>query len=237
MAVKNTQKRNLWITYGIALLGVFVSVLPEFAGIEMYDGGGALVLLGIFIALSAWISGVLLFREKSRIMEEAMEENTVLAKWVYDSSTWRRKLAEEKQDMRTASMGMMIMILILGTIIFIPMLILLEEKLTVLAIYGVVVLLGGMGIYINYRHLKYIEDKAYVIVTRDGAVINGDVVCWRGRARDFGVAEFDRESESITVSYRSYFTKGDWERTVVIPVPDYERFDREEVVKRINMME
>ncbi|OHW61418.1 hypothetical protein EUAN_21610 [Andreesenia angusta] len=50
------------------------------------------------------------------------------------------------------------------------------------------------------------------------------------------MAEFDKESESIAVSYRSYFTKGDWERTVLIPVPEYERFDREEVVKRINMM-
>lgn len=115
------------------------------------------------------------------------------------------------------------------------MIILLEEKLTVLAIYGGVVLMGGLGIYINYRHLRYIEDKAYVIITRDGAVINGDVECWRGRARDFDKASFDRESESIMVRYRSYFTKGDWDRTIVIPVPDYERFDREEVVKKINM--
>lgn len=112
--MKNTQRRNLWIAYGIALLGVLISIFPEFVGIEMYDGGGAILLLGVFIALAAWVSGVILFKEKARIMEKAMNEDTVLAKWVYDSSTWRRKLAEEKQDMRTASIGMMIMILILG---------------------------------------------------------------------------------------------------------------------------
>lgn len=233
--MKNTQKRNLWISYGIAFTGVAFSLMPQFVGISPYDGGGAITLGGAFIALSAWLVGLLLFKEKSRVMDEAMDERKVIAKWVYDSSTWRRKMIEEKQDMRTASIGMMIMILVVGTIVFVPMLIALDEKLIVLVIYGVLILFGGFGIYLNYRHIRYIEDKAYVIITKDGAVLNGDVECWRGRGREFDRAEFDRESQSINVKYKSYFTKGDWDRTIAIPVPDYISFDRERVVAQINM--
>lgn len=79
------------ICYAVALLGLVMAILPFlFDGIEkaMGDGAYAMVLIGGFLALTAFFSSFV-FLHRLGVYRDLFREEGLLAHWRYSESEWR----------------------------------------------------------------------------------------------------------------------------------------------------
>lgn len=235
-SLKNKYRIYLWISYIIGIIGVSIGLIPEFLENDIVRENGAMVLLGLFTALLSWLLGLIVFKEKARIVDDVVYGDNAIARWNYDSSDWKRKIMESEDNPISNNIGMAIILVAIFSLIFLPISVINGSKLY-FYIYILLVSLSLLSIIMTVRKIRYMKEKAYVVIGRDGVILNGEIEWWRGRGRGFEEAYYDDSSSSIVVVYFNYFKKGIRRNIVTIPVPEYVEIDIEYVLSNINMEE
>ena len=94
MPFKNTQRRAAFIWLFISAVGLFMIFMPSLFDIDIFDGGGALIILGIF-ALISGIGVSILFFKRARVIDNAFIGNNYLIHWRYGEDTWKQYAEKE----------------------------------------------------------------------------------------------------------------------------------------------
>lgn len=105
----NRQWRWVRLCWGIAVLSMVAAIAPMLGLVDIYDGGGAMIFVGLWLAASSSLVAMLLRsrahahdRITGATVSGAPGQGEHLAHWVYDQSAWlahsARQGAVERAD-------------------------------------------------------------------------------------------------------------------------------------------
>lgn len=209
LSIKNKQKKNLIIWYFISLVGLFMMFSPEIFNIEDMDAMGALTFIGIFITLTGFLVGLLIFRPRAKVFKSIIEGENIIAVWKYSKDEYKQYVKDEYEENKSAVKGMMIFLSILSTIIFLPFIIFSEAgALMIIPLIGLLTLCGIAGLITTLASKKVFSDP-YVIISMDGVLSNGKLTSWKGFGYYFTEAKYSEEDPKILIiNYEVLFNRG-----------------------------
>lgn len=94
-AAANPQRKYIWISLGFSLLGALMILAVNVADIDMMNGGGALILVGLLFFFTGLPVAVMFYR-RYRLLEDILQGRGVLAHWRYEPELWARYAGEEE---------------------------------------------------------------------------------------------------------------------------------------------
>ncbi len=178
----NPQKKNIWISLGFGLLGVFMMMAPSLLDINIMNGGGALIFIGILIFLTS-IPVAVMFYKRFRLLDSILNGRNVLVHWRYEPQLWAQYADEEEVRNRAGKIQLFLIIagfaFVVGLLFFIidP-----EEGglATFLTMLGLIVVIGitaFLSIRIKARRNRTAVPEVYI--APDGIYFNRDLHSWK----------------------------------------------------------
>lgn len=236
MPFKNTQRRTAFIWLIVSILGLLAIFITFIFEIDIMDGGGALIFIGLFIFITGIIVSIMYFR-RAGVIDKAAQGN-MLAHWRYDTRTWKEFAEEDYTQRKSGNKALFILIssicIIVGVIFFIadP-----EAGLYVLlAMMGMVVILGVTAILsavLPYRRNKKYVGEVYIF--NDGLFINGATHIWKGFSARLESVAFSMESKNCLEFVYSAITRaGRQYYTVLVPIPQGRESEAASIVGYFN---
>jgi len=236
LEMKNGQKRNLNICYFLSLIGLLMAFSPKIFNITSMDKRGALTFLGGAIAIMTFVIGRLIFRARVKVLQSIIEGEHIIAYWKYSKAEWKHHVKEKYEETKGAYKGMFIFLMVLSTIIFLPFII--ASKGNPIMIMVLVALLTACGIaaMISAASSKKVVSNAFVIISRDGVLINNSLHLWKGFGLRFKGAEYCKEDSSIIlinyeVLYNRYAQRN---QAAAVLIPKGKEQEAERVIKALN---
>lgn len=217
---KNPQRRNAFIWLFIALIGLLMVLAPFIFDIDIMDGGGPLIFIGIFVFIAGILVSILFFGRSSSLGRMFRGEG-LLAHWRYDSATWGRHSKDEYAYRKDANKVMFFLIggmcLLTGLIFFIldP-----ENGIYVFLVMLVMTVILGitavLTAWLPYRRSRKRISEAFI--SREGVYINGQLHTWRGLGSRLERVNFIN-GNALEFAY-SYITRaGRQEYVFHVPMP------------------
>lgn len=231
MPFKNTQRRAAFIWLFIGVAGIFMAFMPGLFDIDIFDGGGPLILLGIFAALSGIFVSMLFFK-RAKIIDDAFIENNYLIHWKYGRDTWNEYAEKEYEYRKGVNKAMLLLIgsmcLIVGIIFWIidPD----AGKYVFLVMLGVIVILAITAVLtavLPYRRNK--KNVGEVFIFNDGLYINGTTHIWKGFTARLDRVTLDRKRNLLKFVYSALTRAGRHSYTVLVPIPPGEMGNAENI--------
>ncbi|HSW58487.1 MAG TPA: hypothetical protein VLH15_08805 [Dehalococcoidales bacterium] len=230
----NPPLRTAWIWIGVMAAGILAIFLPSLIGLDGFDGGFALSLLGLFVALIGLITSVIYFRMAAALERITRKEN-ILAHWRFSPEEWKKYTEREHKVDVGGRKGLFIMVAVITVIVGIIFWIAVRDNpliiflicLGIIAITGLTAWLTGWA---NYRHNK--KNLGEAIVALDGVVLNRRLHLWKGignRLESITYEGYRRQLPQISITYSSPGRHSRNVYTARVPVPP----GQEELAKKI----
>jgi len=233
---KNTQRRAAYIWLFIGALGTFMAFMPSLFDIDIFDGGGALILLGIFAAISGVLVSILFFK-RSKVIESAFMGSNYLIHWKYDANTWNEYAEKDFNFRKGINKALFLLIggmcLIVGVIFWVidPD----GGKYVFLVMLGVTIIIGITAILsakISYRRNKKSIGEVYIF--NDGLYINKQTHIWKGFTARLDRVSIDRKDSLLRFVYSAITRTGRQSYTVLVPIPLGEEQNAESILRHFN---
>ena len=159
------------------MLGIIMVLMPRVLEIDMGDGGGALILIGITIAITG-LAILPLMVKRDKMYENLMNASDRLACWEYNRDTWNQ--ANEKRLTESKEKAKAIIFLIDGLIFVITTVIVISDPDVAgpmfLVMGSIAVLLTIVAIVspkIAYRVSQ--KQNPIVMIGRNGALYGSEL--------------------------------------------------------------
>jgi len=235
LEMKNGQKRNLNICYFISLIGLLLAFSPRIFNITAMDKRGALTFLGVALAIMSFIVGIVIFRARAKVLQSIIEGENVIAYWKYSKAEWKKHVNEQHKETKVAYKGMFIFLMVLSTIIFFPF-ILLEKKMIIVLV--VLLALCGLAALLSSAASKKVVPNPFVIISKDGALINNNFYVWKGIGLRFRGAEYCEEDPSIMlINFEVLYTRhAQRNQPAAVLIPKGKEEEAEKVINELNKM-
>lgn len=217
--------RASWL---IALAGLIMMALPILGIVEIFAGGGAMLLIGLWLAASALVVSFLM-RSRARAHDlivgvEGSAPAGRLAHWTYELGPWREHVDRDYAVERAGKWALWRLIALFCVVIggafwlFDPdgggpavALVLLG----VLALLALVVNLGTSSAF--HHHAKA---PGQVFIGRDGVWYNGTLHVWRGWGARIDAVTYPAPDGVLAIRYSAPSRYGRQSYQVRIPVPE-----------------
>lgn len=220
---KNPQKKNVHISMIIAVIGLFMILSVNLFEIDIMDGGGALILLGIFILFSGLIVSAL-FHKRAKVLDGMFSGDKLLVHWYYDEENWKSYSEENYIMMKERNKALLIVVGIISIAIGLVFLIINPEDAG-LAVFGVMILLVILLTFVAFLvpKLTYNKNKkkvGEVYISPSGVFINGDLHVWEGFGARFEKIDYIGKNKNIIEFTYSVIIKSVRQRySVNVPIP------------------
>ncbi len=223
MIASNPQRRNIWITLGFGLLGLAMILVPVFGAIDMMDGGGALIMVGLLFFLTS-IPVAVMFYKRSKLMDDFEQGRDIIIHWSYDPGLWAEYAREE--ETRDAADKKMLFYIIAAFAIFFGVVFLIIDPegggpATFLAMIGLIVIIGITAIIsIRMTARRNRSGNAEVYISADGLYLNKVLHSWghiNTRLESVRIISADIPIIEFTYSFPS--RAGLQYETVNVPIP------------------
>lgn len=220
--MKNIDRIYVGISLGVGFIGVALALIPIFGLVDIFDGGGAMIMIGILLAITGPVVS-LLFWHRARVFDEIMNNDNRLLHWRFDESLWQRFVRDEKDFRADRRHGIQITILIFSVLFGVIFWIADPEAgwvvlLTMLGLNVVIALVAMLsGRAVNkWENAKQVE----FLMVKDGLIINGQLHVWSGwGARLEGAGTSGKKIELLEIVYSVPARYGRQSYTVRIPIP------------------
>ena len=234
--MKNKDLRNLLISLAAGLAGIIVILTVIYLPVDIYEGGGALIMLGILLTITGPIVA-LLFWQRAWTYEKLMKDDNLIAKWNFDEGLWKRFMEEEKSFRQGEQRGLQLIVLffsvLFGAIFWIAdpetgwivALVLLGVNILIM----IVVWLNGMSLR-RWDKVENLECR----IGQNGLILIDQLHLWSGwgaKLEGAGVKKGKLNIVEITYSTPNRYSRQYY--TIRIPVPSGEETKAEEVVKTL----
>jgi hypothetical protein len=235
MNIKHNPSRRTALIWGaIMIVGFFVMFLPPIIGLDGFDGGFALSILGGFIAMVAIIAMVI-YLKLANILDRITKKENVLAHWEYTPEQWKVYTEREHEEDATDRRNLFFMVAVIALIVGIVMMILVRENYLVITciILGIIAITGiaaWSSTLANYMNNKRRLGEVYIAL--DGVYLNRQVHVWKGIGNileEIAFEEDDHKQPRIRIEYSSPGRDSRNFYTARVPVPP----GQEELAQRI----
>lgn len=179
--IPNPQKRNVWISLGCGLLGLLMIIFPLAGYVDIMEGGGALIMVGLLFFLTS-IPVAVMFKNRAKLLDSFAEGRDMLVHWRYTPGLWSEYTEEE--TIRDARRKKILFLTIAGFAIFFGALFLIMDPegggpATFLIMLGLVVIIGITAlISIRVAARRNREGNAEVYISPDGLYFNRVLHSW-----------------------------------------------------------
>jgi len=234
--MKNTDKRNLIISLLVGLAGVLLIVIPAVGWVDIYEGGGAMIMLGALLALTGPIVS-LLFWHRAKLFDQLMNPENLLAHWQYDRFFWQ-SFAEDEVGFRAGEQRGMQLIVLFFSVLFGGIFWWADPEsgwIVAVVLLGVNLLIAGI-VWLNTRRYTGWKNDENVEcrIGQDGLIINRQFHVWRGwGARP---EEIKLSRGKINMLEIVYSTPNRYSRqytTIRVPIPPDKLSEGEELAKKL----
>lgn len=201
--IPTTRRRGRYTSGIMALVGVLMFFTPIITGLDMDDGGGALILVGITMAISGLALFPLMYK-RDKMYNNLMNETDRLAYWEYSKEAWNRaneiRLLEGKEKAKVMIFVIDGLIFIITTIFAIsdpdvagPMFIVMGSIAVLLTIVAIV------APKITYAVAQ--KQTPIVMIGRKGALYGSELHYWNGIMGQFKTAIYNQKENVLRISY------------------------------------
>lgn len=219
----NPQRKNAFIWLIISVLGLLMVFVPALFDIDMMDGGGALIFIGIMLFISGILVSILFFN-RSASLRRMFSGEGLLAHWRYDDFTWTKHAEREYAFRKSVNRSMFFLIggmcLFVGMIFFIidP-----EDGKYVFFVMAAVTILIGITAFLTawlpYRRGKKKASEAFI--SPEGVYMSGQLHTWRGLGSRLETVKLTGEN-SLEFTYSYLARTGRQDYVFHVPIPEGE---------------
>jgi hypothetical protein len=224
----NPQRRIAYIWFGLTAVFAVMVIIPLATDwIDIFNGGGALLSLGVIMGITSPIVGALYLKRASQF-DKIQSGSAVLARWTYDPGTWARYTEEEHGRDRKARWQLFAFISVIALVVGIGFSIFLAVTGEDMPWFGLLVALGIIVLVAitaaSTAFAEYARNKSRrqgeVIISDEGVVFNGILHTWHspGAALE-SVTWEDGHPPVIIFAYSgpSGTARGTWYARIPVP--------------------
>lgn len=200
--VKNRERTGMRISLIILALGIAAAVLPFVAGLDMFEFGYGLMMIGGFFALMGFIS-YLIFRKRAVVMQKMLTGN-IITRWKYDPEKWAEMVREEI----ASNTGLKVMGIFIGSLFLVIGFIFVLADEENAAFFGIMAALAVLFFCIGFlsystHKRRLLKDPGEVTITRDGVYYMGVLTDWNGVTSILDAVGFHpKRTDLLVFSYR-----------------------------------
>ena len=235
---ENPAKRTARVWLGIAILGIIIIFLPTIIGLDGFDGGFALSVGGLMIAITGFVTTAIYWK-LARNVDSIMRNVDVLAYWTYTPEQWQQYTKEEHKEDAAAKFGLFMLIAIIAVIVGIIMAIAIRENFHIIAliILGIIGVTGLAAFFSTITsHIYNKKHHGEVYVTPDGTYFNRQMHIWKGmgnRLEEIFLNSDDTGLTRLTITYSALAAYKRNFYTLRIPVPPGQEDSANKIVRQI----
>ena len=219
--IKN-KPGTIAIIFTIFLFGfIFLIFLPPIIGLEGMDGGFALILVSVFLAILSLIVAIIYFQLAQKF-KRITSGDSFIAHWRYEREEWLKFTEKEYNYEKNKNRMLLLFIGVIALVVFIIFSLVNHDSWLIM----VMVWLGLMAIlsifaflvpWLNYKARKKSSYELYL--SKNGVYIGGSFHVWGFLGSKLEEAVLDEKEMQIILNY-SYPTRtGSSSEIVHIPVP------------------
>jgi hypothetical protein len=237
--MNNSDKKYFIISILIGLFGLTLFLAPILLPIDMMDWGGAMIFIGIFLAITGPIIS-LLFWYRMRVFDELMDENNLIAHWHFEQPLWEMFVKDEIGFRAGEHRGLQLLTLFItvvtGSIFWIadPE----EGWIVALVLMLVNVIIAVVVWLVSHSITKWHLDKMVECrIGANGLILNNQFHVWKGwGARLENVRESHNKLHLIEITYSAPSRYSRQYYTIRIPVPGNEEKNIKQVMDKISAL-
>ena len=222
---KNRQRTYafIWLFVTIAFLIIFI--LPIITDIDMMDGGGAMIMIGLVMFITGAIVTPFFFKRAKRF-DDIVSGKNILAYWVYKANEWNEYTNAEYAKRKNEKWGLFWLISIIAFIVNTIMCIVHPDGILIFVFVqlGIMVLIG-ISAYLSYT-IPYRNNKKNIgkaIIAPNGIYLNGSFHSWKGMSARLDYVQISENNTILEFTYSAMVTYGRRESyTVNVPIPENE---------------
>lgn len=214
------------ICYAVTLLGIVMVLLPIlFDGVEkvLGDGAFAMLLVGGFLALTAFFSSFI-FLHRLRVYRELFLEDRLLAHWRYSESEWRSFAGAELTAEKSVK-KMLVQITAAFALLYCGLMAVFHPELVVLMIgvgLAIIALMAGAAaLSIRISRRRNLTPTGEARIGRRGLWLNGALHTWSGGGSFLVGCNLDNSTDpqSLVFSYAAIERHGPQIHQARVPIP------------------
>ena len=229
---RNPQRTVARAWTGVTGVAAGLTALPFLIGMDGMSGGFAIALVSFFLAITGAIVAVI-YRSRARALDRILSGAGLLARWSVDPETRRRAADVEYAEEKKAKAGLFLVVAVITVVIGLVFLLVDREVgwMVFLVLVGVLAIIGlvawaGPRLRVA-RSCRATDD---VLISRDGATVNGAFHTWRLLGASLEGAELvEGPPVVLRIAYSAPVRHGRQGYTVHVPVPPGE----EETARRV----
>ncbi|MEN6389150.1 MAG: hypothetical protein ABFD04_01960 [Syntrophomonas sp.] len=236
--IPNPQKRNVWISLGFGLVGLLMMIFPMAGYVDIMNGGGALIMIGLLFLLSS-IPVALMFNKRAKLIDSFAEGRNLLAHWRYAPGLWAEYAGEELVRDTSRKKALFFTIAAFALIFGVLFLILDPEgggPATFLVMLGLIVIIGITALLsIRLKAARNREGNAEVYISAEGLYLNGVLHSWGHINTELESVRIVSARVPIIEFVYSYPTRAGIQSEIVnVPIPQDEMPAAQQLIEYFN---
>jgi hypothetical protein len=234
LQIDNPQNRHTLVCILISFAGFFTATAPFLFDINAFDGGGAMIMIGLTFGIT-FIFVYFMYKRRAKILDGMINGNTLLIHWKYNDDVW---ITHAEQTYKEASKGnkQTFNLILIITIVICGILIVasgFEEAM----IWVCVGTMGFMGVLKlislavpKSQRKSNLKHKGEALVCDEGLWLSGELHTWNGFRNKLKEVKYLEDENVMAFTYRvpNRSTIIQY-HTVKVPIPDGEKKEAEKL--------
>ena len=219
--IKN-KPRTIAIIFTVLLFGfIFLIFLPPIISLEGMDGGFALSLVSLFLAISSLIVAIIYFQLAQKF-KRITSGDSFIAHWRYEREEWLKFTEKEYEYEKNKNRMLLLFIGVIALVVFIIFSLVNHDSWRIMLVVwlGLMALLAIFAFLVPWLNYKARKKSSYELyLSKNGVYIGGSFHVWGFLGSKLEEAAFDEKEMQVILDY-SYLTRtGHSNEIVHIPVP------------------
>ena len=219
--IKN-KPGTIAIIFTVLLIGfIFLIFLPPIISLEGMDGGFALSLVSVFLAISSLIVAIIYFQLAQKF-KRITSGDSFIAHWRYEREEWLKFTEKEYKYEKNKNRMLLLFIGVIALVVFIIFSLVNHDSWLIMVVVwlGLTALLAVFAFLVPWLNYKARKKSSYEFyLSKNGVYIGGSFHVWGFLGSKLEEAVLDEKEMQIILNY-SYPTRtGPSNEIVHIPVP------------------
>lgn len=223
-SIPNPQHTYAYIGLGISLLSALMMALPIMELVDVMNGGGAMLLVGLLLFIMGWVIFAL-FRKRALLLDRMLQGKELLAYWEYSPEEWSDFTKEAFEERKSANKATFLLIAVISVVVMGLFMLAMgfdEASLLVGAfMLGFLVLLGGvaaLSAWLPYRRRRRLS-RGRVLIAQKGLWVEGDLHEWITIGNRLEAVVYESADKRLLFRYSAMNRTGRQYLDVSLPVP------------------
>lgn len=169
----NRRKKVAFVWLGISLLSFLAVVSVFLFDINMDDGGGAMLLVGLLFGITGFITFILYLKMAGREKDIVTHADDQLLKWEYDDSEWSKFAADQYRERVKENKATWMLIAVISVVCILPIWFMTHNP-----VYAVLFVIGLMAFLAPFTLMQPLIQRRRILRSPHTAIVasNGVII-------------------------------------------------------------